>query len=132
MESFAKSWFWRCIAAALVVAIYALAAAIVAGGSGGAVGAGGARGLLVAEASGVATGGPGGVVFTTSQDGQTLYAWPVGAGGQTVTSFIERWSADGLVVRIPVRRVETPAAPLSPPSGRGGDAPGGRYGESPR
>jgi hypothetical protein len=124
MEHFAKSRFWRGFAAALILVLAYIGWSL----------AGDRTILPVAHAGGVVLG-QGGYVFTTSEAGDVLYAWPIGQGGGAATSYVEQWSwAAGTVTRRPVRYYDQPGfGPVGPggqvpPPPPPGESPNGRYG----
>jgi hypothetical protein len=125
MEHFANSRFWRAAFVALIAAIAYLGWSLA-----------GDRSILpVAQAGGVFAAPNGLFVYTTSETGETLYAWPVGGQGGAVASYMEQWSwQSGTVTRKPLRYYDQPGlGPVYPPGGPPlppppGGTPGGRYG----
>lgn len=115
MEHFAKSRFWRAAFLALVAAVAYLGWSLA-----------GERSILpVAHAGGVVFG-PGGAVYTTSEAGDVLYVWPVGAVGAATASYAEQWSFNaGTVTRRVMRYYDQPGVG---PTGQPGESPTGRYG----
>lgn len=131
MARFLDKHFWRLWAVALVAGLFYLGSSLH----------GGQSVLPVASAGGVFGHPRPGYVFTTSEAGDVLYAWPI--LGQGRTTHLERWSwAEGAVTykslgaytpvppgtpggTVPIPPYYDPNQPLPPMPEPGGTGGGG-------